>query len=100
LGDGVVEILAAAGAGVSVADSHGRRRFVTATTDTVTVLEEIQQDTEDGPCIRAWQTNEAVCVADLRERVEWPAVRQTAIRLGLLTVTGVPCHWAGRPSVR
>jgi GAF domain-containing protein len=95
LSDSVVDVLGASGAGVSLADEAGRLCFATATDGVVAVLEEVQEATQDGPCRRAFQTNEAVFSSDLRTIEDWPEVRETALRHGLLSVAGIPMALAG-----
>ena len=48
LSDAVAQVLGAAGAGVSLGDGHGRLRFATATNETITQVETLQQDSQQG----------------------------------------------------
>jgi GAF domain-containing protein len=90
LSDSVVVVLDAAGAGVSLADDDGRLRFATASTDLVNNVEQIQQDTQQGPCHRAYNTNEAVFISDLSATDDWPTLRDAALQAGLRSAAGIP----------
>jgi GAF domain-containing protein len=90
LSDSVVAILGAAGAGVSLADDTGRLRFATATNEAVSKVEEVQQDSQQGPCHQAFQTNEPVFITDLGATADWPILRDAALRAGLVSVAGIP----------
>jgi GAF domain-containing protein len=96
LSDAVAQVLDAAGAGVCLGDDHGRLRFATATNDTITQLETLQQDSQQGPCHIAYTTNEAVLVRDLTESTEWPKLADAALRAGLVSVAGIPMMFDGR----
>jgi GAF domain-containing protein len=97
LSDGVTHVLDAAGAGVSLADEEGRLRFATATSEVVTTLEHVQQDTQRGPCHVAYATNRPVTVPDLRaSSEEWPDLATAAVAFGLASVAGFPMTFDGR----
>ena len=96
LSDGVAQVLAAVGAGVSLADDDGHLRFATATNETVTAVEQIQQDSQHGPCHVAYSTNEPVLVPDLHQPNEWPQLSDAALRAGLASVAGIPMTFDGR----
>jgi GAF domain-containing protein len=96
LSDAVAKVLDAAGAGVSLGDDQGRLRFVTATDETITQVENVQQEAQRGPCHIAYATNEAVLVRDLRESAEWPQLADVASRAGLVSVAGIPMTFDGR----
>ena len=96
LSDAVAQVLGAAGAGVSLADDTGRLRFATATNETITQVENLQQDSQQGPCHIAYTTNEAVLVRDLTESTEWPQLADVALRTGLVSVAGIPMTFDGR----
>ncbi len=95
--DAVAQVLQAAGAGVSLSDEHGRLRFATATNESITDLEYIQQDSQQGPCHVAFSTNHAVFVRDLAEPTDWPVLSDAALRAGLLSVAGIPMTFDGQP---
>jgi GAF domain-containing protein len=89
LTDTATEVLGAAGAGVSVGDG-GRLRFATASNQTITDVEHVQQDSQSGPCDVAFNTGHTVYVPDLNQSSDWPQLRDAARRVGLVSVAGVP----------
>jgi GAF domain-containing protein len=95
LSDAVTQVLNAAGAGVSLGD-QGRLRFATATNESITHLENVQQDTQEGPCHVAYSTNQPVFVRDLRESTDWSQLTDAAVRAGLVSVAGIPMSFDGR----
>jgi GAF domain-containing protein len=90
LSDTATEVLAAAGAGVSLGDHDGQLRFATASNQTITHVEHVQQDSQSGPCHVAFNTGHAVYVPDLSQSSDWPELRDAALRNGLVSVAGVP----------
>ena len=90
LSDKVVEVLRTAGAGVSVADGSGALRYVTATNERAAEIERVQEKTQDGPCMTAYQTDDVVAIADVRETDRWPEYLDTADEVGFHAVLGVP----------
>ena len=68
--DAVAQVLQAAGAGVSLGDDHGQLRFATASNDSITAVEYVQQDSQQGPCHVAYSTNQAVFVRDLAQSTD------------------------------
>ena len=96
LSDSVVSVLGAKGAGVSLASTDGKLVFVTATSDVITQVERVQQDSQEGPCHAAYKTNELVVVDDLSTHDEWPTLRDAALGSGLTSVIGVPLRVQAR----
>jgi GAF domain-containing protein len=96
LSDGVAKVLNAAGAGVSLADDDGQLRFATATNEVVTAVEQVQQDSQHGPCHVAYATNQPVFVSDLRQPADWPQLADAALDAGLVAVAGFPMTFDGR----
>lgn len=90
LAEHVVDILALAGAGVSVRDPSGLLRPVTPVNEVTVDLEGTEEARQEGPCIDAFHTGELVVerVADARER--WPAWCARALERGVVYVAGVP----------
>ncbi len=87
--DRVVDVVGAAGAGVSVA-TGGELRFVTATSDRVVQMERAQESERDGPCVEAFRTGEPVAIDDLDGVDRWPGYRRVAQQLGVGSVVGIP----------
>ncbi|WP_329793446.1 GAF and ANTAR domain-containing protein [Lentzea sp. DG1S-22] len=63
---------AAAGAGVTLLDEHGRRTTAAATDPVVEHLDGLQYDLEEGPCLTAWEERHVVKVDDIPVDGRWP----------------------------
>jgi GAF domain-containing protein len=96
LSDGVARVLNAVGAGVSLADDDGQLRFATATNEVVTAVEQVQQDSQQGPCHVAYTANQPVLVPDLRQPTAWPQLSDAALGAGLASVAWIPMTFDGR----
>ena len=94
--DRTVDVLSATGAGVSVVDENDVLRFVTATDERILSIEEIQESSQTGPCVTAYQTRQPVPVSDINAHPEWPAYRVRAEELQLRSVVGFPLVNDGR----
>ncbi len=90
LTDQVTEVLAVDGAGVSLGDSDGTLRFVTATDERITRIEERQVNAGQGPCHDAFTSGDQVTSADLAREDRWPAYTPVAAREGCAAVAGIP----------
>ena len=96
LTDSVVSVLGAKGAGVSLAGTDGKLAFVTATSEVITQVERVQQESQEGPGHVAYTTNELVVVEDIGTHDEWPTLRDAALGNGLSSVIGVPLRVQAR----
>ena len=94
--DHAVMVLDATGAGVSVVDSSGELRFVTATSEAVIEMERVQADHQQGPCVDAFHSGHTRVVTNAAELDQWPSYRDAAMHLGLISVAGVPLALNGR----
>ena len=94
--DRTVDVLSATGAGVSVVDDTDVLRFVTASDERILSIEEIQESSQTGPCVTAYQTRQPVPVSDINAHPEWPAYRARAEELQLRSVVGFPLVNDGR----
>jgi hypothetical protein len=56
--------------------------FATATDETIAEVENVLQDSQQGPCHLAFSTSEAVVVGDLGSSTNWPELRDAALRSG------------------
>jgi transcriptional regulator with GAF, ATPase, and Fis domain len=88
--DHAVTVLDATGAGVSVANSTGELRFVTATSEAVVEMERVQADHQQGPSVDAFRSGHTRVVTNAAELDQWPSYRDAATNLGLISVAGVP----------
>jgi GAF domain-containing protein len=88
--DDSLRVLGCDGAGVSVGDTEGRLRFVTATEQRVVRIEEEQAVAQEGPCFEAFETGSPVITSDLEAEQRWERYRATALDAGFRAVAGVP----------
>jgi GAF domain-containing protein len=94
LTESVTAVLGLSGSGVTMAE-EGRLRFVTAVSQASGELERIQEEQQAGPCRDAYDTGDAVRVSDVRqESTRWPEFSETATRVGVAGVAGIPMRLA------
>lgn len=90
LADRVTQVLDLRGTGVSLA-RHGRLEFDTGNEADIAELEQVQQDTQSGPCVDAFRSGSPVVVAELAaEAARWPDYCQMAQGLGIVAVASIP----------
>lgn len=80
----------AAGAGVSLIDSQGRRTSTGFTDELVLAADELQYQLNNGPCLEAWATVAPVRSDDLAAEIRWPGWSGPAAELGLRSALSVP----------
>lgn len=89
------------GAGIMLCDDDGDLRFVSASDDTVRLIEQFQIDADEGPCVLAARTGETVFTDDLQLGDErFPAFSRRAAAAGLRSVQSFPCASNRSASVR
>lgn len=89
--DHAVEVLDAAGAGVSLFNEDAELRFVTATSEPVIFAERAQEQAQAGPCYSSIEERRPVAVGDIRRHADrWPAYCETLQQHGLTAVLGLP----------
>jgi ANTAR domain/GAF domain len=86
-----VEVLEVTAAGALLTDGARRLQVVAASTETVTVLETLQIQRQEGPCVDAYRSGRRVAVPDLR-RVgrRWPVFTPRALGAGMAGVCAFP----------
>ncbi len=82
-------VYGADGAGVTWVEM-GEPTTVTAAGDFARRIDEIQYALDEGPCLQAYQTQQAVLVDDLRHDQRWPRFAPPALEYGLRGVVAVP----------
>lgn len=85
------------GAGVSLADENGKLGFVAASDETIQHIERLQAELGDGPCQRAYATDERLVIPDLAECGAWPAFREGALAAGLRGLASFPLSVDAQP---
>ncbi len=92
----VLEVIPADGAGVLLLDSEARLHFAAATDDRILVIERLQLELGEGPCILCFESGEAVISPDLGEETRFERFAQRAMQEGLGAVHSFPLRLDGR----
>ena len=86
----IVEIMPITGAGVTLISESSSPHYVAASDGAALRFEELQTVLDEGPCIIAYRTGEAVAVADLRKEDRFPHFIPQALEAGLAAVFTFP----------
>ena len=77
--------------GLMLADHHGKLRFMAASNDTGEMLELLQLQNSEGPCLDCYSSGEPVVNADLASATErWPVFAPAAEAAGFRSVHAFP----------
>ena len=90
LGERVTEVLPVDGAGVMLEDDQGVLRFASASDERVAVIESLQIEVGEGPCLLAYQTGVPVLAPDLGVDSPFPKFAECALDHGLWAVFAFP----------
>ena len=86
-----VSVLDVSAAGVMLASPEGDLRVVASSSEAMRVLELLELQAQDGPCLDAYRTGEAVGHEELRHgSSRWPAFSIAAIEAGFRSVFALP----------
>jgi hypothetical protein len=85
------------GAGLTLAHQGGAPRWVAVSDAAMELLEQVQQDLADGPCVAAWTQDRIVAVEDLRAVSAWARVAAMVAQLQVRGVLSVPVRLAEQP---
>ncbi len=85
-----VELLGAAATGILLADSDGTLRVIGSSTDQAHLLELLQVQNEEGPCLDSCRTGQVVTHPDLTEDSPWPRFAAVSVAQGYPAVCAVP----------
>ncbi|MGI8984912.1 MAG: ANTAR domain-containing protein [Acidimicrobiales bacterium] len=85
-----VDLLDAAATGILLADAHRNLHVVAASSEQANLLELFQIQNEEGPCLDAFRTGEAIVHGDLSASSPWPSFGRTATAAGLPSVHAFP----------
>ena len=92
----VIEVIPTDGAGVLLLDAAAELHFVSATDEQILVIERLQLELGEGPCILAYETGEAVLVPDLGNEKRFARFAARAVQEGLGAVHSFPLRLDGR----
>jgi putative methionine-R-sulfoxide reductase with GAF domain len=85
------------GAGLTLAHEDGPPRWVATTDRAMVLLEQIQQDFGEGPCLAAYAEDRVVAVEDLRRTPRWDRIAAVVGQLQVRGVLSVPVRLANQP---
>ena len=83
----IVEIMPITGAGVTLIEEGTAPRYIASSNASALSFERLQTKLDEGPCLAAFRTGEAVAVPDLRQEHRFPVFAAQADRMGLRAVT-------------
>src|SRR5215218_5429705 len=85
------------GAGLTLAHEDGPPRWVATTDRAMELLEQIQRDFGEGPCLVAYAEDRVVAVEDLRRAPRWDRIAAVVGQLQVRGMLSVPVRLAGQP---
>ena len=88
----IVEILPITSAGVTLISPGREPHYVAASDASAMRYEELQSQLDEGPCLAAYRTGEAVSVPDLRGEERFKVFGPRALEAGLAAVFTFPLH--------
>ena len=96
LADRCVYVLDVAAAGLMLASPEGELRVMASSSDTVHVLELLELEAREGPCVECYRTGEPVVNQNLRAANErWPVFAKRAVDAGFLSAHAIPMRLRG-----
>jgi len=91
LAERCVSVLGVAEAGLVLADARGQLRALASSSERMHLIELIEVQRQDGPCLDCWRSGEAVHEDHLSEAVtRWPHFAPAALDAGFSSVYAVP----------
>jgi GAF domain-containing protein len=85
------------GVGLTLAHEDGPPRWVATTDRAMELLEQIQEDFGEGPCLAAYAEARVVAVEDLRRAPRWDRIAAVVGQLQVRGMVSVPVRLAGQP---
>jgi len=96
LADRCVDVLDVAAAGLMLASPDGGLRVMASSSETMRVLELFELQAQEGPCLDAYRTGEAVVNQDLATvNGRWPRFAPEALAAGFHSVHALPMRLRG-----
>jgi signal transduction protein with GAF and PtsI domain len=85
------------GAGLTLAHEDGRPRWVAVSDAAMELLEQVQHDFGEGPCLLAYAEDRVVAVEDLGSELVWDRLAAVVGQLHVRGVLSVPVRLASQP---
>jgi GAF domain-containing protein len=85
------------GTGLTLAHEDGRPRWVAVSDAAMELLEQVQHDFGEGPCLLAYAEDRVVAVQDLRSERVWDRLAAVVAQLRVCGVLSVPVRLARQP---
>jgi GAF domain-containing protein len=85
------------GAGLTLVHEDGRPRWVAVSDAAVELLEQVQHDFGEGPCLAAFAEDRVVAVEDLAAAPSWDRIAAVVAGLQVRGVLSVPVRLGGQP---
>jgi transcriptional regulator with GAF, ATPase, and Fis domain len=90
LTDRSAQLLDVSAAGLLLADQRGELRVVAASSEAARLLEQLQVQLGQGPCLDCFRSGRAVTATDLGTDGRWPQFAEAAAEAGLGAVQALP----------
>jgi GAF domain-containing protein len=104
IGDAVEEAVKACvalfrvtGSGIMIADEQNTLAYLAASDGPSHLMEQVQSERGEGPCVAAFVTDDIVTTEDLRSETRWPSVTGTLTGVGIISMLGCPLRLGGVP---
>jgi GAF domain-containing protein len=88
-------IFAVDGSGLLLLTEGDVLRYVAASSERARIIETFQEQTDEGPCVDAFEQGEPVRTADVASDSRWPSFGPLAGRQGVHAILGVPVQLDG-----
>jgi GAF domain-containing protein len=93
--DACVQVFAVTGSGLMIADDQSVLRYAVATDGPGRVLEDVQLETGQGPCVDTFVHDAVTVTEDLAIDERWPLVAERVGPLGVHAMLGIPVRLGG-----
>ena len=95
--DATRTVLGVDGTGLTLTHEDGRPRWVAVSDAAMALLEQVQHDFGEGPCLLAYDEDRVVAVEDLRSELVWDRIAAVVGQLQVRGVLSVPVRLATQP---